>query len=171
MVLSNLYFKSNTVFWHDVIANLFFMWFCISWYTVCQAKKKKSISAISTNIISDLLALFHSLNIPLIPLILWVMHFCRLMNSIWINNEFYPHACQQLWTFFILFLGEIRCHFLFWNDALQILHHRPSQFHYRCWLTSLSDLNNHGSKSSGFWLVRLIRRPPWRTNQVTSYLT
>ncbi|KAG7512803.1 hypothetical protein JOB18_040261 [Solea senegalensis] len=60
-----------------------------------------------------------------------------------------------------------RCHISSWKDALQMLHHRPSQFHCRRWLTSLSDLTNHGSKQLGLWLVRLIRRPPWRTNQKT----
>lgn len=36
------------------------------------------------------------------------------------------------------------------------------QFHCRHWLTSYSDLTNHRSKSLGFWLLRLIRGPPWK---------
>lgn len=79
-------------------------------------------------------------------------------------------SCMLL-TFFLSFLCEIRCHVSFWKAAPQKLHHWPPKIHCGRWLTSASDLSNHRSKPSASQLVGLIRGPPWRTNQVTSYWT
>lgn len=44
-------------------------------------------------------------------------------------------------------------------------------FSTRRWLTSRTDLTSHRSKPSALWTLGLIRGPPRRTNQVTSYST
>lgn len=84
-------------------------------------------------------------------------------------------SCMPANLFFFFFLSlffcEIRCHISFWKAAPQNLQHWPSKIHCGCWLTSASDLSNHRSKPSAFQLVGLIRGPPWRANQVTSYWT